>query len=292
MLKTKDLPELDLKLFDDGVADVSDDESLNVSDGTDDGVQSDAVVNDEDNNEQEEETFDDIIKSEKYRDEYGKKVEKAVKSRLKGAHRQINEMQGKLNSAQAVMDVLASRYGVESTDFDAITKALNDDDEMLEQQAVALGMDVKAYKEYQKLKAANEKLQRDVEANRQQAEANERYQELISEANEVKNIYPDMDLESELENEQFVQLLSNNVPMRTAYEVIHHDEMVGKQSAVIAKKVEQKVAKSVMTNKARPKENGISSNTGTLTEKNIKAMSAKEIFDIAKRVERGEKVIL
>ena len=291
MLKFKNMLELDLTLFDDGVATDTNGDGFDSSDSTDDGAQSGEEVIENDN-EVEEETFDDLIKSDKYREEYGKRVEKAVKSRLKSAHKQMNEMQGKIDNAQSVMDILAARYNVKSDDYNAITNALNDDDAMVEEQAMALGMDISTYREYNKLKIANEKLQRNIDERDRQRLVNEKYQELINDASEVKTIYPEMDLETELANEQFCQLLENNVPMRTAYEVVHHDEMVGKQSAVIAKKAEQKVAKSVMANKARPKENGISSNTGTITEKNIEAMSAKEIFDIAERVKRGEKIIL
>ena len=49
---------------------------------------------------------------------------------------------------------------------------------------------------------------------------------LRKEIAETVNIYPDFNLEKELENEEFKRFLNIGVPIKNAYEVIHIDEIV------------------------------------------------------------------
>ena len=49
---------------------------------------------------------------------------------------------------------------------------------------------------------------------------------LRKEIAETVNIYPDFNLEKELENEEFKRLLSTGVTVKNAYEVVHIDEVI------------------------------------------------------------------
>jgi hypothetical protein len=103
-------------------------------------------------------------------------------------------------------------------------------------------------------------------------------------------VYPSFDLRAEMQNPQFVDLLRNNVPVRTAYEVIHKDDIIAGAMQFAAKTAEQKVTNKVIANGARPAENGNSSQGATVVKSDVSQLSKADRQEIIRRVQRGEKI--
>ena len=115
----------------------------------------------------------------------------------------------------------------------------------------------------------------------------------MEESKQVKAIYPQFDLRSEMQNSKFVDLLRvPGVDVRTAYELTHKDEIIAGAMQFTAKTVEKKIADKIAANGARPTENGLSSQSASLTQSDVSQLSKAEILDIQRRVARGEKVDL
>ena len=163
-----------------------------------------------------------MIKGE-FKDEYNQSVQKVINDRFK----QTKEMEERLSSSQKVLDFVAQRYGLDKTaDADDMLRALEEDDSMFEERAMAKGMSTEQYREFYRLEKQNEEFRRAAEETQRIRQADETYSKWMSEADALKEIYPNFSFDEEVENKDFLQLLQNGIDVRTAYEVAHHDEIM------------------------------------------------------------------
>lgn len=230
--------------------------------------------------------FEDLIEGD-YKEDFQKKVEEIMSKRLRSAKK--NEEQ--LNSIIPSLKLLAKSYGLdaESLDVKAIAKAIEDDDKFYEEAAFAAGMEISQYKEMERIKAQNAELNRQLEATREAEEQKRFFDGLFAKVPEVQAVYPSFDLRVEFENPDFARLVVNNVPLKTAYEVIHRDEILTGAMQFTAQKVQEKLVNSIQSG-IRPAEEGLSSQTPASVKIDPSKLSKQEIEDIKKRVRRGEKI--
>lgn len=116
--------------------------------------------------------------------------------------------------------------------------------------------------------------------------AAKRYEKWLGEAQETKSSYPGFDLGAELKNGQFCELLKCGVPVKSAYELIHRDEMM----QLYAKELEENITKRILAGTLRPREAAISPNSSTVIKSDTSRMSKSARQEIIKRVQRGEKI--
>ena len=117
---------------------------------------------------------------------------------------------------------------------------------------------------------------------KEQAEA--AYVRWKNEANELLKLYPNFDLETELQNKDFERLLKANVPMQHVYETLHLEELV----EAAKKEAASAYAKSTAQMAARPTENGLGNQTAVNGQKDVSKLTKKERAEFAKRALRGE----
>ena len=123
-----------------------------------------------------------------------------------------------------------------------------------------------------------------------QENASKLYAAWMDQAQQAKAVYPSFNLEAEMQNPQFVNLLRSNVDVRTAFEVLHKDEILPAAMQYTAKTVEQKLAKKIAAGGARPVENGISSQSAARVKSDVSQLSKADRDEIIRRVQRGEKI--
>lgn len=239
------------------------------------------TIEEEPEDEPEEESFKDLIKG-KYKNDFKSEVEGIVKGR-------VRNYQENLEKTQKVLDLIAKKYGVDATNVEDVEKAILDDDSYYESEAAERGMDVETLKHIKKLERENEQFAADVKKREEQSQQQEAWNEILSQAEEVKELYPDFDLEQEMQNEQFGMLVAANVPVQTAYEAIHMSEIQPRAMKAVADKTAERVAKSVAANKKRPQEGGRVSQP-TRVKKSVDSLSYDDIDEINRRVLAGEKV--
>jgi hypothetical protein len=112
----------------------------------------------------------------------------------------------------------------------------------------------------------------------------------MKQAESTKQIYPSFDLRAEMQNPKFIDLLRSNIDVRTAYEVIHKDDIIAGAMQFTAKTVEQKLTNKIIAGGARPSENGNSSQGASVTKSDVSALTKADRDEIARRVARGEKI--
>ena len=113
----------------------------------------------------------------------------------------------------------------------------------------------------------------------------------LKESGEIKELYPDFDLRSELRSSPlFSRLVLSGAPLQAAYEIVHKDEILSGAMAYTADKVRQQVVKNIETKGRRPLENGISSESAVMTAIDVNALTAKDIHKILKQVENGASI--
>lgn len=230
--------------------------------------------------------FEKLIKGE-YKEEFDAWAQDTVKNRLKG-HK---ETVAKLEALTPTLETLAKKYGVDSTDIDALNKAIEEDDTYYEEEALEKGVTVEQLKQFKKMEKENAELKKLRDEQNAKEAAEKKVAGWMEESKQVKAIYPQFDLRSELQNSKFAELLRvPGVDVRTAYELAHKDEIIAGAMQFTAKTVEKKIADKIAANGARPTENGLNSQSASLTKSDVSQLSKADILDIQRRVARGEKV--
>ena len=244
------------------------------------GVQTETVAQPDRNAE-----FEKLIKGE-YKDLYDARVQDTVQKRLKGTKETVD----KYNALTPTLELLANKYGVDATDIEALTKAISDDDTYYEQEAMEKGMSVQQLKEFKKMERENAELKAQMEEAQRLENGKKLYAAWMQQANEAKDVYPSFDLRTEMKNPKFEDLLRSNIDVRTAYEVLHKDEIIPAAMQFTAKTVEQKLTNKIIANGARPSENGMSSQSAAVVKSDVSQLSKEDRAEIIRRVQRGEKI--
>lgn len=230
--------------------------------------------------------FEKLIKGE-YKEEFDAWAQDTVKNRLKG-HK---ETVAKLEALTPTLETLAKKYGVDSSDIDALNKAIEEDDAYYEEEALEKGVTVEQLKQFKKMERENAELKKLRDEQNAKEAAEKKVAGWMEESKQVKAIYPQFDLRGEMQNPKFVDLLRvPGVDVRTAYELTHKDEIIAGAMQFTAKTVEKKIADKIAANGARPTENGLNSQSASLTKSDVSQLSKADILDIQRRVARGEKI--
>lgn len=229
--------------------------------------------------------FEKLIKGE-YKDLYDARVQEIIQKRLKSTKDTVD----KYNALNPTLELLAGKYGVDANDIEALNKAIADDDAYYEQEAMEKGISVKQLKEIKAMERENAALKAQMDAARREQSGNKLYAAWMQQAEETKQVYPSFDIRSEMENPRFVDLLKSNIDVRTAYEVIHKDDIIHGAMQFTAKTVEKKLSDKVAANSARPLESGMGSGSAAVIKSDVSQLSKADRAEIIRRVQRGEKI--
>lgn len=235
-------------------------------------------------------TFEDLLKDEEYRKVYDKRVSAAIRSRFKSVDKERAEF-------EPVLMRLGKHYGIDTSDmskFDrkALFEKVMGDDGLIADEADAMGLTPEAYR---KLEQADQVLAQRAAQERQETEL-KNYNAAVAEAEEVKKMFPNFDLETEMQDEAFgLQLVFNQSagvdnPVRRAYVATHSDEIMSGAMQYAVQKTRENVAQTIQSGMNRPTEGGAKPSAKSSIDP--RTMTDKELRDIAERVKRGEKVYL
>ena len=229
--------------------------------------------------------FEELIKG-KYKEQYNKRTQDTVQKRLKAT----KEKGDRYDELTPTLEMLAKKYGVDATDIKALNRAIEEDDSYYEEEALEKGITVDQLKSIRKMERENADLKRQMNEQNVRENANKLYASWMNQAEAIKNVYPSFDLNVEMQNPKFTDLLKNNIDIRTAYEVLHKDEIIPAAMQFTAKKVEQQMTNKIIANGARPVENGINAQSSVVTKSDVSQLSKADIAEINRRVARGEKI--
>ena len=233
--------------------------------------------------------FEQLIKG-KFKDQYDARMQDTIRNRLKGKDSQITELTERQDAVTPILEMLGKKYGVDAKDIEALNKAILDDDSYFEEEALQRGISVQQLKEIRKMERENADLRRQMQEKQTKENADKLYSQWLQQEQETKKVYPSFDLKAEMQNPEFVNLLRNNVNLRTAYEVLHKDDIISGAMQFTAKTVESKIAKKIAAQGARPAENGMSSGSAAVVKSDVSQLSRADRDEIRRRVARGEKI--
>ena len=233
--------------------------------------------------EERQKAYNDFINE--YKDIDQKRFQDTFDRRFK----QVKGMEADLAAQKPILDKLMARYGVD--DVAQLDKALTEDTEYWERVAEEHGMTVEQYHAMQKLERENAELK----AIRKRQEGQKQFQQQIdswyAEADRVKEIYPSFDFKKEAQNPEFLSLLRNGNSVEHAYKVLHFDELTQNAARVAAQTADAQAQARIKQKASRPSENGTSSQSAAIVRNDVSSLTRKERAEIARRVQRGEKII-
>ena len=227
--------------------------------------------------------YNDLINGE-YKDLDQERFQQVFDRRFK----QVKEMETELEANKEITDMLKSRYGVD--DLAQLKKAFTEDTEYWERVAEEHGMSVEQYQAMQKLEQENAELR----AMHQRQIGQEQFQQQIEswykEADRVKELYPSFDFKAETQNPEFLSLLKHGNSVEHAYKVLHFDELTQNAARAAAQTADAQAQARIKQKASRPSENGVSSKSAVIVKNDVSSLTRKERAEIARRVQRGEKI--
>lgn len=282
-----DKKRFDLQLFAEEGASAATDEAAAAAEPTAAGAE--AVGQDQQPAQEQKASFNDLLKDDQYKREYDKRVEGAVRRRMRAADAKFAQM-------DPMFDVLAKKYGVGrgddgKLDMQALMAAVMSDDGLLEEQAAEEGLTPEGMRKVMRA----EQIERSMQAQQAEQENMRLFAAIQKEAEALKAVYPDFDLDAEIGDERFGSLLISlqragvDAPLRTAYEVAHRQELLQRAVNYTAAKARQDVAASVQSNLSRPREMG-SSGAPAQSSFDPEKMTKKDYEAIKAKVSRGGRV--
>lgn len=263
------------------------------SDGVATGGTGEQVVTAQQDGQPQEETFESLIAG-KYKKDYEKSLKSAMQKRFKNQR----DLQGQIDRIDPIVRTMAQRYNIKpaadgSISIDDLHNAIMNDNAAYEQEAFQRGMNVEDLKALKRLEAENATLRAQ---NARTAEQRE-WDALMQQGEQVRQMYPDFDLDAEMQNPQFGRLLAtmqkSGFPnaVRTAYEAVHREEIMGGAMRYAVAQTEQKISKSIQSGMRRPAENGTTQQAAaSVGTTDPSKLTRAQIEDIKKRAERGEKI--
>ena len=241
-------------------------------------------------------TFDELLDDEEYKGEFDKRVQNIIQKRFKTA----KAAEDRMTKLSPLIDLIAKKYGVEDPDADleTLVQKVTDDDIYYEDEAMERGIPVDALKQIQKVESENKALRQAEEERRAQDEEaerraafNQQFMQLKAEAEQVKQIYPNLNFENELRDPNFMRLaFTPGVGVRTAYEVVHKDEIIGSAMQYATQKAQAQTAASIASGGNRPVEGWTGNNSPANTKIDVSMLTPQQRKEYIKRAARGEKI--
>ena len=227
--------------------------------------------------------FEDMIKGD-YKDQFDARVKQILEKRFK-AH---DELVQHKNKSDELHEIMFAKYGVK--DLDGLLKAVQEDDSYFEEAAEAENLTVDQYKYKMKLEKENAEKDRALQEIERRERANQAYAEWQRQSESLKTRYPNFSLESEAKNPQFVKLLQSGIDVKTAFETIHHDEILSGAMMQTAQAVRKNVTENIKARGLRPSENGINAQAGVIVKNDVSKLTPKDRAEIARRARMGETI--
>ena len=226
--------------------------------------------------------------------EYSKEIQAVVQTRLKSA-KAAEETLSKMGPA---IELMARKYGLdaENLDYDALTKAINDDSQYYEDKALEMGVPIETAKKIDQNERETARRQREEARTLEQQKIQQHIQSLEQQGEAMKQTFPKFDLRTELQNPAFARMTSPSVGLSVedAYYAVHRKEIQSAAMQVTAQKTAQKISNSIQAGQRRPVENGTSGQATSVTTFDYSKASKEQRDELKRQIRsaaaRGQKI--
>lgn len=236
-------------------------------------------------------SWEDLMKDP----DYNKRMQETVQARLRTA-KNAEENLGKL---APVIELMARKYGMDinNLDYDALAKAVDDDDEYYEDRALEKGTSVLTEKRIDQQQREQERQMRMQRETLEQQMIDNRIADIQRQGEELKKIFPNFNLQEELKNKSFQRMIAPGegiMSVEDAYRAVHWKEIQNAQSQVIARKTAEGISNAIQSGSRRPVENGTSGQSPSVTTFDYAKASKAQREALKKEIyaagARGEKL--
>lgn len=227
--------------------------------------------------------------------EYNKQMQAVVQSRLRSA-KNAEEALAKMTPA---LEVLARKHGQDpaNPDYEALAKAINDDDAYYEDKALEMGVSLETAKRLDQQERDTARQQREEARNLEQQRLDNHFRNLEQQGEALKKVFPKFDLRTELQNPAFARMVAPGtgiMSVEDAYKAVHRREIEAAQSQVIAQQTAQKISNAIQAGSRRPDENGTSGQSASVTTFDYSKASKEQREALKREIyaakARGEKL--
>ena len=214
--------------------------------------------------------------------------------------------QAQMQQLAPALDVLARQYQMDpaSMDYGALAQAISDNDPALEAEAeelaVELGTSQEAALRIVKQQREITRYQQQEQQSLEQRRIQEHLYGLAQQGEAMKELFPDFDLSTEMQNPAFARMTAPGVgiPVKDAYFAVHYEQLQQAQTAAAAQAAAQaateKITNAVQAGSRRPVESGASTQGPSVTTFNYAGATKeqREAFkrNLRNRWSRGETV--
>ena len=197
--------------------------------------------------------------------EYNKQMQAVIQARLRTA-KGAEETLGKLTPA---LEVLARQYGQDpnNPDYEALALAINNDQSFYEDKALEMGVDVATARKMDQQERDTVRQQREQERTLEQQKFQNHIMKLEQQGQAMKQVFPNFDLRTELQNPTFARMTSPNVgiSVEDAYYAVHRKDLQSAAMQVTAQTVAKKISNDIQSGNRRPSEAGTSGQAPSVT---------------------------
>ncbi len=226
--------------------------------------------------------------------EYNKQMQSVVQSRLKSA-KGAEEALAKMAPA---LELLARKHGQDpaNMDYDALAKAISDDDAYYEDKALEMGVTLEAAKRLDQQEREDARKKREEARNLEEQKLRNHFMKMEQQGESLKKVFPSFDLRQEMQNPVFARLTHPSVGLSVedAYHAVHRKEIDAARSQVIAQRTTEQISNAIQAGSRRPDENGTSGQAPSVTtfdySKASKAQRDALKQQIRAAAARGEKL--
>ena len=226
--------------------------------------------------------------------EYNKQMQATVQQRLKTA-KAAEENLAKLAPA---LELLAKRHGLDarSMDYEALAKAIDNDDIYYEDMALKEGKTLEETKRDDQQARADVIRQRRVETLEQQS-MREHIDSVKKQSEALKKVFPNFNLDEEMKNEAFVRMTAPGkglMSVEDAYYAVHRKEIEAARAQALVQHTAQNISNAIQAGARRPDENGTSGQSASVTTFDYSKASKEQREALKREIyaakARGEKL--
>ena len=232
-------------------------------------------------------SWDEIMKDP----EYNAKMQETMRNRLKTA----KTAEENLNKLTPTIELLARKYKLDpnNIDYEALNKAVNDDDDYYENKALEMGVSVETAKKIDKQERDSAREQ----ATLQEQAYSQHFERLEQQGEALRKIFPNFDLQKELQNPAFARMTAPGkgiMSVEDAYRAVHRNEIESASMHIVAQKTAEKISNAIQAGSRRPDEAGVSSQAPSVSTFDYRKASPEQRAafkaDLRKKWANGEKV--
>lgn len=205
------------------------------------------------------------LKKGEYRDLYGQDVQKAIQERFKNQA----DANKQLESMQPMLQALMKKAGVESVQ--ELSELILDDDSLYEDEAEEMGMTVERYKQFKALQDEHDRRAAEDAQAQQRTMLMNHFKNLTAQAEQLKQIFPNFNLQAEMQNETFKRLTMPNsgVSLEDAYYAVHRKELGPQIMAYGMNRAREQMGQTIQAQRQRPVEGAMAGRGQAATKMRI-----------------------